>query len=436
MPTGLEKLRLLKENRENSDAELAAMANPTEGMSGTDRFVAGAGRGMANIGRNLGNIIGMEEFDDEALATSKRRDEALMDTKSGALGSFAGEVAALAPISLAGRGAMAAGSAAKAALAAPTVGRAALTNIPRLTGAGMGGLKSAAAQGAVAGGILSDPGERLSGATTGAVAGGVLNKSLGALGRKVASGFKESPAAVNFGNAVEKLIGRRPSLPVAQAARSTKLAYPYKSVVSMFPLARGGSKTMEQKTIADWTEAVLVQGFGKKNSGSVIAKFKETGSFADAVNYGLRNTSSRAMPANRKALKLAADAMKKSDSLDPNKLDTAARKVMQGEDRPFYELSSVFSKVLKTPLEESTVSGRRLYNKLSDGAGGALLGGAVTGFNPLAYGGATAGTWLASRPAMQNALMGRTVLNRAADRVGKASSPYAAMLRNQISAGD
>lgn len=69
--------------------------NPTEGMSGFDKFAAGAGKAVADMGRGVGQVLGMVSQQD--IDEAKARDKALMDTGAGMAGNFAGTVAALAP---------------------------------------------------------------------------------------------------------------------------------------------------------------------------------------------------------------------------------------------------------------------------------------------------------------------------------------------------
>ena len=76
-------------------AEPQARVDPTEGMSGTDRFLAGAGKAFMDAGRGVGQLTGlMSQADvDEA----KRLDADLMNTGAGVAGNVLGNVAATAP---------------------------------------------------------------------------------------------------------------------------------------------------------------------------------------------------------------------------------------------------------------------------------------------------------------------------------------------------
>lgn len=72
-----------------------ANPNPTEGMSGTQKFLAGAGKGMTDLARGVGQLTGL--VDQQSIDDSRRRDAALMDTGAGLAGNITGTVAALAP---------------------------------------------------------------------------------------------------------------------------------------------------------------------------------------------------------------------------------------------------------------------------------------------------------------------------------------------------
>jgi hypothetical protein len=83
-------------------------ADPTEGMSGTEKFLAGMGKGFYDIGRGIGNVVtdAIPAAAELGFATRKdtdeanRRDKALMDTGAGFAGNVTGNVVALAPTAL------------------------------------------------------------------------------------------------------------------------------------------------------------------------------------------------------------------------------------------------------------------------------------------------------------------------------------------------
>jgi hypothetical protein len=114
--------------------------DPTEGMSGTDKFLAGAGKGMTDVVRGLGQVAGVVNRDD--IDEVKKRDAPLMNTGAGTAGAIAGNMAATAPLALIpGAGTLAGASAIGAGqgLVSP-VG----TEDSRLANAGLGAAGGAA----------------------------------------------------------------------------------------------------------------------------------------------------------------------------------------------------------------------------------------------------------------------------------------------------
>lgn len=75
-----------------------AAPNPTDGMSGTDKFLAGVGKSMTDVGRGVGQFFGAVSRDE--VAESRRLDKSLMDTGAGMAGNFVGNAAMIAPTAL------------------------------------------------------------------------------------------------------------------------------------------------------------------------------------------------------------------------------------------------------------------------------------------------------------------------------------------------
>lgn len=69
--------------------------DPTEGMSGLDKFRAGMGKAFVDIGRGVGQMVGAVSRED--VAESRKRDAALMNSTGGFAGNLAGNIAALLP---------------------------------------------------------------------------------------------------------------------------------------------------------------------------------------------------------------------------------------------------------------------------------------------------------------------------------------------------
>lgn len=69
-----------------------AQIDPTEGMSGLDKFLAGTGKAFVDIARGAGQLAGI--VDQGEIDDAKARDAALMRTGAGLAGNVAGNVAA------------------------------------------------------------------------------------------------------------------------------------------------------------------------------------------------------------------------------------------------------------------------------------------------------------------------------------------------------
>lgn len=92
----LEQLRKLKRLRElEAKAAPEKTYDPTEGMSGTEKFFAGMGKGMVDIGRGVGQLTGMVSQED--IDEAKRLDAPLAKTGAGKTGEIAGKVLTALP---------------------------------------------------------------------------------------------------------------------------------------------------------------------------------------------------------------------------------------------------------------------------------------------------------------------------------------------------
>lgn len=121
--------------------------DPTDGMSGVDKFRAGWGKSVVDLARGAGQYLGV--VDREDVAESRRRDAALLNTRAGAAGNISGSVANLLPTALIPgantySGAALIGAASGALQPSASTGET-LTNI------GVGGVAAPAVLGAVRG---------------------------------------------------------------------------------------------------------------------------------------------------------------------------------------------------------------------------------------------------------------------------------------------
>lgn len=69
--------------------------DPTEDMSGGQRFMAGIGKGITDVGRGLGQMVGVVNRED--VKDARRLDRALMNTGAGMAGAITGTVATALP---------------------------------------------------------------------------------------------------------------------------------------------------------------------------------------------------------------------------------------------------------------------------------------------------------------------------------------------------
>lgn len=69
--------------------------DPTEGMSGTEKFIAGMGKGFVDLGRGTKQMLGLA--DQAEIDEARKMDAPLMDTGAGFAGHMAGNIAAAIP---------------------------------------------------------------------------------------------------------------------------------------------------------------------------------------------------------------------------------------------------------------------------------------------------------------------------------------------------
>lgn len=79
-------------------AQYAAPLDPTEGMSGLQRFAAGAGKALTDIGLGTKQLLGMASQDE--VEEKRRLDAALMNTGAGIAGNVVGNIGAMAPLAI------------------------------------------------------------------------------------------------------------------------------------------------------------------------------------------------------------------------------------------------------------------------------------------------------------------------------------------------
>lgn len=226
--------------------------DPTEGMSGFDKFRAGVGKAMVDTGRGLGQMVGAVSRDD--VAESRALDAPLMDTGAGMAGNIAGNVGmALAPGGIlkgAGMAAKAAGLG-SAANALSTAGGIAMapTNIPAALGVGavQGAIQPSASNGETIGNI--GLGAVASAAVPALIRGGQMVKAaidpfsdsgqsriIGRAMREAAGGGASADDAVrNMRAATELVPGSLPT--AAEAAQNPGIAALQRTAMATDPVA-------------------------------------------------------------------------------------------------------------------------------------------------------------------------------------------------------
>lgn len=98
---GLQMMRQMQAH-DSAAADTAAWAahiNPTDGMSGMDKFNAGVGKAFSDLGLGVRQRLGLADRSD--VAESRKLDAPLMKTGSGLAGNLAGNLTLFAPASLA-----------------------------------------------------------------------------------------------------------------------------------------------------------------------------------------------------------------------------------------------------------------------------------------------------------------------------------------------
>jgi hypothetical protein len=173
------------------DQQAEKAPDPTEGMSGFDKFAAGAGKAVYDIGRGAGQMLGL--VSDQDVAESRKRDEALMNTGAGMAGNIAGNViTALPTAAIPGVNTVLGGAAIGAGMAAlqPT-----LKDESRLQNMALGGVAGGVLP-AIVGGVktakaaLYDP---LAGQER--IIGGALKRSAGDKAAEIAKALRSQGAA-------------------------------------------------------------------------------------------------------------------------------------------------------------------------------------------------------------------------------------------------
>lgn len=123
-------------------AASAETYDPTEGMSGFDKFAAGMGKSIVDTGRGIGQMFGMA--DQAEIDEARRLDEALMNTGAGLAGNVAGTIGMMLTPGVALKGASMLPNMGKLATAARAVTAPETIKGAAALGAGMSALQPVA----------------------------------------------------------------------------------------------------------------------------------------------------------------------------------------------------------------------------------------------------------------------------------------------------
>lgn len=168
--------------------------DPTEGMSGLEKFRAGMGKSFADIGRTgkrIANMVGIGSYDQTAAAEAARLDKALTDTGAGMAGKVVGDIALTALPGLGAQRAITTGVQTGSRMLPQAVGAVTRGAAPYVGAAGAGALTGAALSpedlsgGAATGAAFGAGGEALGRVASAAYAGGkAALEPLGQRGRE------------------------------------------------------------------------------------------------------------------------------------------------------------------------------------------------------------------------------------------------------------
>ncbi len=94
------EIRRMRTESQEMPAYEREARDPTQGMSGLQKFTAGAGKAVSDTLQGAGQMVGLTDRAD--VAETRRLDAPLMDSTAGKIGNFAGNVGVMAPAVLAG----------------------------------------------------------------------------------------------------------------------------------------------------------------------------------------------------------------------------------------------------------------------------------------------------------------------------------------------
>lgn len=247
--------------------------DPTEGMSGLEKFRAGIGKSFADIGRTgrrAANMVGIGSYDQAAAAEDARLDKPLTETGAGMAGKVVGDIALTAVPGYRAQQLATQGIRAGATMLPRAAGMAARGAAPYVGAAGSGALVGAALSpedlsgGATTGAVFGAGGEALGRVASAAYAGGkaalepVTQRGRERILRRTLERFATDPAAVRAAAQNPQILvpGAVPTLAeatldpgIAQLQRGAMSASP--DVASALAQSRGAQVAAYRQSLDD-----------------------------------------------------------------------------------------------------------------------------------------------------------------------------------------
>jgi hypothetical protein len=327
-------------------------ADPTEGMSGLDKFRAGVGKAFVDIGRGAGQLVGAVSRDD--VAESRRLDSSLMNTGAGVAGNLAGNVALLAPTAMIPGAATIPGAAAIGAATGAL--QPSVSTKETITNMALGGAGGASGQ-AIANKV---PG-LLNGRVDAAKAGQAANAQKFAAARAGAKeGYVIPPADLEPGALSEAVSGLSGKIKTAQVASQRNQQVTDRLAREAIGLKAGDELTSD--TLQAIRNKAAAQGYAPIRSAGAVQADQQLGTALDAI-VATRKGASRSFPGLGKTNMHGKPVDEVVDLVD-------ALRVKQFDAGDAIDAT----KVLRETADKAYRAGDRELGKASKGAADAIEG--------------------------------------------------------------
>jgi hypothetical protein len=327
-------------------------ADPTEGMSGLDKFRAGVGKAFVDIGRGAGQLVGAVSRDD--VAESRKLDSSLMNTGAGVAGNLAGNVALLAPTAMIPGAATIPGAAAIGAATGAL--QPSVSTQETMTNMALGGAGGAAGQ-AIANKV---PG-LLRGRVDTAKAGQAANAQKFAAARAGAKeGYVIPPADLEPGALSEAVSGLSGKIKTAQVASQRNQQVTDRLAREAIGLKAGDE--LSSDTLQAIRNQAAAQGYAPIRSAGTVQADQQLGTALDAI-VATRKGASRSFPGLGKTNMHGKPVDEVVDLVD-------ALRVKQFDAGDAIDAT----KVLRETADKAYRAGDRELGKASKGAADAIEG--------------------------------------------------------------